>query len=528
MKWEDDMELFKKNIHMECQSCKSMLQLTLDDDFNVPDAKPDIAKIMKEQGNVVIREINPMNGKYMIRGDLCFQLLYISDEEEIPVHNMTGKISFEELVNMEEACGEENMSVQWDIDDMTAMLINSRKVSVKAVISLKCGTETVYDEETAIGIEEREDIQYQNKPIQITGVAMTKKDTYRIKDEITLPMGKANIREILYSDLELRNTDTRVMEDKIAIKGDVLVFVLYMGDTREDILNCYEWEVPFNGFIECAGCNEKMISSIHMSIANKDLQVKPDEDGEERVLDLEAVLELDMKIYEEEELDVLSDVYSTMQELVPVYKEAHYRNLLVKNNSKLRILEQVSLENNQSEILQICSSTGVIKIDEERIVENGIEVEGILEVQILYITQEDRQPVGAWKVAVPFEQMIEVKNIQENSTYEIQAGMEQLNVTMTDSMGIEIKAVIDLDTIVFQDVVETIITDVTEEGSLNEKKAHMPSLVGYVVEEGDTLWSIAKEFYTTPERIREWNDMEDDAIQRGDKLLLMKEMESVL
>ena len=34
--------------------CKSNIQLTLDDDFNVPDVKPDIEKIMKEQGILLI------------------------------------------------------------------------------------------------------------------------------------------------------------------------------------------------------------------------------------------------------------------------------------------------------------------------------------------------------------------------------------------------------------------------------------------------------------------------------------------
>ena len=40
--------------------CKSTLQLTLDDDFNVPDVKPDIDKIIKEQGEIKITDIKAM------------------------------------------------------------------------------------------------------------------------------------------------------------------------------------------------------------------------------------------------------------------------------------------------------------------------------------------------------------------------------------------------------------------------------------------------------------------------------------
>ena len=38
--------------------------------------------------------------------------------------------------------------------------------------------------------------------------------------------------------------------------------------------------------------------------------VEPDEDGEERVLNLEANLELEIRIYQEEELELLGDINS--------------------------------------------------------------------------------------------------------------------------------------------------------------------------------------------------------------------------
>ena len=41
------MELIKKNIHMNKLKNKAVSQLTLDDDYNVPDSKPDIGKIIQ-------------------------------------------------------------------------------------------------------------------------------------------------------------------------------------------------------------------------------------------------------------------------------------------------------------------------------------------------------------------------------------------------------------------------------------------------------------------------------------------------
>src|SRR5574344_1048566 len=167
--------------------CKSNMQLTLDDDFNVPDIKPDIEKIIKEQGNIVITEVNAMNGKLMVKGYLQFNLLYISEDHSRPVHNITGELPFDEVVNLDNACSEDHFIVKWELEDLNTSLINSRKISVKAIVSFQCSAEELYDEETAVAVEGDENLQYQNKRMDVTQLVVNKKDTMRIKDEIRIP-----------------------------------------------------------------------------------------------------------------------------------------------------------------------------------------------------------------------------------------------------------------------------------------------------------------------------------------------------
>lgn len=522
------MELMKKNIHMNRIKCKSNVQLTLDDDYNVPDVKPDIDKIIKEQGNIHIQDITPSNGRFSIKGGLDFTVLYASEDEEHPIHSIKGVLPFEEIVNMDSACEEDDIRVKWELDDMTTSLINSRKINVKAIISLDFTSEDVSDEEAAIGIDDEEEVEYQNKEIDITELVLSKKDTFRIKDEVSISLGKPNISEILYSEFELQNMDTRLMENQVSLKGDLRIFLLYTGDTQEQQVEYYDLQIPINGNVDCDGCDDRMISDIDISILTKDMQVKPDDDGEERILDLEIVLELDMKVYEEEQLEVLNDLYSVNWELVPMRKEAAYKNLLLKNNSKVRLLESIALEQGQPLILQICNASGSIKIDSKEIVENGIMVEGVLEVQLLYIAEEDKSPLGAAKGVIPFSQLVEIKDIMPDSTYDMRASIDQLNTLMVSGDEVEVKASINLDTIVFNAVKESIITEVDNNGSLLEKIQELPSMVAYTVDDGDSLWTIAKEFYTTVDNIKEMNHLENEFIKKGDKLLLIKAVDTVL
>ncbi|HEX3023076.1 MAG TPA: SPOCS domain-containing protein [Lachnospiraceae bacterium] len=522
------MELIKKNIHMNKLKCKSSVQLTLDDDFNVPDAKPDIASMIKEQGNIVIHEIKALNGKLLVKGALLFNILYISDEDARPVHHISGSIPFDESINMDDACSDDNIVVKWELEDLNTGLINSRKVSVKAIVGFLFAVEDVYDEETAVDVDGDCNIQSRKKRMNITQVSVNKKDTFRIKDEVTLPSNKPNIFEILYSEVDLRNLDTRLQDDKISMKGELLLFVLYASEDEEHPIQYIETEVPFSGTIDCNGCREEMIPDMEITIASKDIEVKPDADGEERVVDIEVVLNLDIKAYEEENLEILSDLYSTAKDVTPIIKDAYYENLLIKNNSKARITDRIKKKEDQPAIMQICNACGSVKIDEMQIVDNGIEVDGVIEVQVMYITDEDRKPLSSIKGIIPFVQTIEVKQLKPNSVYDVKPNLESISVILLDSDEIEVKAGVNLGTIVFDMITEPIITGISEKEINLDMLQEMPSIVGYITKPQETLWSIAKKYYTTVDKLKEINQLEQDTIHPGDKLLIVKAVDAIL
>lgn len=522
------MELIKKNIHMNKLRCKSALQLTLDDDFNVPDAKPDIDQIITEQGEVKLTDIRAMNGKLMVKGALVFNILYLSEGDQRPVRNISGEIPFDEVINMDVTCSDDEPVMKWDLEDLTTGLINSRKLSVRAIVGLYVTIEDLYDEETAVMVDGPEDVQYINKKIEVTDVAINKKDTYRIKDEITLPANKGNISSMLYQDIGLSNVEFRLLDDRFTVKGEIPVFILYSSEDEENPIEYFETEIPFSGTVECNGCTEDMVEDITCGISSKSMEIKPDLDGEERVLDLEVILDLGIKVYGVEEPEILRDVYCPSKEVKPIIRDATYENLVIKNNSKYRVSDRIMVPENQARILQICHANGVIKIDDIVVEGNELMVEGVIETGIIYISEDDRRPMSSIKGVIPFSQTIELKGMKSGSNFEIKPTIDQLSVMMLDSQEIEVKATVNLNTIVFDLITEPIITDIEVSDLDLEKLQTMPGLIGYVVKKDDSLWTIAKKYYTTVDNIMAINNLEDDQVAEGDKLIIMKKVDQIL
>lgn len=520
------MELTKKNVRMNKRMCKSNLQITLEDDFNVPDTKPDVERIVTEEGNIEITESNILNGKLMVKGILHFQLLYISQESEQLVHNIQGKMEFDEMVNMEQLQSGDDIKVKWNLEDLNISLINSRKISVKSVVSFMCCAWGIHEEEVAVDIEEKEDIPCLYKKLNLTELVVDKKDIIRLKEEFRLPTGKPNIYQVLYHNIHLQGVEMRIQEGQILIRGEMVLFVLYTTDEERGQIQYYEAQQPFHNVIPCNGCQENMILQVEKEFSPGELQIKQDEDGEERMMDAEMAINLDIRVYANEEVEYLADLYSIKKDLQLEKVPVEYPHLVLKNSVEKRLAEQITLEQQQNPIIQICHSHGMIQIDEQEWQEDGIHIEGSVEVKILYLGESDTWPIGEEKVTVPFDYIMEGVGNATDKTFEIMPEIEQVSTMLLGRGVIEVKTTINMEVLIFEKQESQQIRQITEQEFDMEKLEAMPSMSGYLVKAEEDLWSIAKKFHTTVDDIMELNDLEEQKVKMGDKLLLMKTMVS--
>lgn len=521
------MELIKKNVHMNRLKGKMVTQLTLEDDFNVPDVKPDIDQMIKECSEIKIESVKVQDGRVSVKGKLMFKVLYCSAGSGKQIHNLNGEISFEEPVNMDDVNENDTVAVNWDVEDVNIGIINTRKFSVKAIVTLNVIAEDLYDEETAVDVTDEDPIEYVKKSLNITQIAIRKKDIFRVKEEIELSSNKPNINETLWDSADIRSIELKLLDDKISIRGELLVFVLYAAEEESAPIQWIENIIPFSGIIDASGCTEEMIPNIDVRILHSDIEGKPDYDGEQRIIGCDIVLDLDINIYEEEQVEILNDVYSSSKELVPVLDEAHYENVLIKNISKCKVMDKIKVDSSKGHVLQICNSEGSVKIDDIEIVGEGIEIAGVIYISILYVSSDDKYPLCSAKAVLPFNHTIESPGINENSIYYLKQSLEQMNGAMISSDEIEIKATVVMDALVLNKISEPIIVGIDSKPVDIEKIQAMPGIVGYLVQDEDTLWKIAKKYYTTVDSIKEINDLSSDFIKKGDRLLVVKQVEKL-
>ncbi len=515
------MELVKKNIHMDYTKASAGSQFVLEEDMNLPDVKPDVDCICLEQGNVLIDEVKAYTDSVTVRGRLLFHVLYHTDEENRNLATVEGKLSFEEKVHIPGVETSDTVKAKGIVEDLSVGIINSRKLSIQSVINLQVHAEDIYDEEVPIGIHGEEKVEYRRSPMEIAQIVICKNDIFRIKEEVILPTNYPNIFEILWSSLVLDDVELRPLDGKISIQGDLRMMLIY--ETNENAVRSFETTLPFSGNIDCSGCRDGMIPDISYHIGQQELNIRPDNDGEERVVALEAIIELGLKLYEEAKVELITDVYGVKNEVTAVEQETTLRRLLTKTTGKQKITEHVRIGDKNSSIMQLLHNEGNVLLDKAQIGKNHVMVTGSIPLQVLYISGDDRKPYDALRTQLPYRYDIEIPGICPEDTIDVQAGLEQLQVTILDGEELDVKAVPVFRITVFQQEKVKLVSDIKTAPLDTKKLGNLPGMAIYTVKPGDSLWSIGRKYYLSVDRLKKMNDLTGDEIRPGQKLLIIKE-----
>jgi hypothetical protein len=408
------------------------------------------------------------------------------------------------------------------VEDLSAGMINSRKLNIRSVVTMDVNCDELYDEEVAIGIHAKEPIEYRRSSMDIAQIAVQKKDIFRVKEEFMIPANYPNIFQILWSDVTIKDPEIRLMNGRISIKGDAKVFVLYEGEGEARDIFFFEHTIPFSGYVDCQGCKEEFLPSIQWCISQKNFTIRPDEDGEERNICLEMMLELGIHIYEEEPIEIITDIYGVGCQVNSKCKNAVLRKALGNINGKYKLTEKIKVKGKNGGILQVVHSQGNVFIEGTKVVEQGLEVTGSLVLSVLYITGTDSMPYASAEEMIPFRYVLEMAGLEKTDNCNLQSCVEHLQIQLLDGEEMEVRAVLGFGMSAFRPILVELVEEIETTALDTEKWSMMPGMVIYVVKPGDTLWSIGKHYYIPVDQIKMLNRLESDKINVGQKLFLVK------
>lgn len=517
------LELVKKQIGLNEMTRKEAVQVVKERDIIVPDGKPDMQRVIYLDGEINMDQIDVQEDRVVYKGQLDTTILYVPESNAKEIYTMKGSIPLEDFVILDGVNNNQRIAFNYNIEHMHWNILNERKLNVKAIIGV-C-VEATNPKEMELVTDVRGDVAVQANTDTLSVVKPSQSGTEKlvVKDELTIPQGKNTINEILKMHTAIKEEQIKRTESEMLFNGIVEVTTMYSTPEADVPVEVVKHRIPFAGTIDLPKPSEETCWSCDLSVKPVYMQVCPDFDGEDRVIEVECIVEAKYNTFDKDEQTIIDDIYCPGKKINMTNKVEDYMTLTTNGEAKVPKKEVITFENGAPMMDQIFSVTLRPIIDEKQVIDDKLTINGMLEAKVVYIDPTHVNMVQTAMEMIPFSQELKLEGLNKNSYIEVKVQPKDVEVGVYNKNDMVLEFTLDYLVNVYnkgtlQTIEQVDVTDMDKE-ELN----NYPSITVYSVKKGDTLWNLAKRFNTTVQDIVEINDLDENApINIGQKLIILK------
>ncbi len=309
-------------------------------DYVLPDYYPDIFKILKCTLTPGVVSYSVSGTQLYIDGVVYIKVLYLS-EHSSDINCIEQRFTYSKTIELVKTTEKPVVNIFQKTDYCNCRAVSGRRIDVRGAVSCKirvtgCVESEILSGARGLGAEVKCDT------VSYCGSRLYASRQYVAREDIETGAG-GGIASILTTSCNAVVTDTKIIADKVVIKGEAKIKALYLTRSGE----CMETEVmeaavPLSQIVDVEGITDSHSCCARFDVMDCDLEIKQGDDGENRLLGCEITVDCKVNAYKECEISLLSDIYSTDYECnftsTPVKLE-HTPNYLTYQHGMKAVLE---------------------------------------------------------------------------------------------------------------------------------------------------------------------------------------------
>ena len=338
---------------------------------------------------------------------------------------------------------------------------------------------------------------------------------FNIRENLEIPNAQSSVNEVLKIDVRISDTDYKTVTGKVVIKGEAGICVLYTNEEMD--IEFTEADIPFTEVLDSEDVSEDTMCDIEYSVCGIESKIEEDSDGDRRLIALDIAVEAQLKAEEEIAFDMISDCYIPGERTITEAEEVEIEELAASPSMQNTIREVIDFGDNGpkvSEVYNVITKASVQKVQLQR---GKLLCEGKIEAYILYLSESADNPVYSIKKDIPFSYMMECEVPTDGMEAQLKADIRHTSYNLNSAGELELRCILALSSNIVNRRKIKVINSVEkgEEGGIKN------GIVIYFVQNGDTLWDIAKRYSVTCGEIKEFNKLEENrALTAGERLFI--------
>lgn len=378
-------------------------------------------------------------------------------------------------------------------------------VSVKIKIKSECCHEIISD---AFGMN----CQIKKEPMEYIAKKLTETKIISVNDDIEVGESKPKVSKILGTEVFLSEPDKKIISNKMVIKGNADVNVLYSGsDSIEKIV----FSIPYSQIIDMNGLDESYICFSSAELISCDVTGSSGNE-ESSTIKCEIKIKLLCNAIKKMEVKIVTDAYSTS------YPCEYGISKISLEQTPVMLSEivhhKVSIEEVSAEYIYNvwCNLKNInIQIKSE---EKKIYVSAMICYCLLCKAKDGTTFVI--EKEEPFEHFVECEKINEKCEANLKIIPIDSDCTLTSSGGASIKSDIKICGELICSVSRSVLTDMRIDDTVKIKRDGDYALKLYFGKENEEIWDIAKRYSTSVNAVMDENSLENETLQNNGMLLI--------
>lgn len=473
----------------------------------VPDALPDILRILDTDGYMCLRGKDSTDGHVTVTGTAELTVLYVPESGE-GVRKLTASIPMELSCDGEEITADSLITATLTLTGADSRTVNPRKIVARAECACEAALympETVY----STAPREREGVYFKTGSETMRLPVSVGEKTFIITDDARLPESAPEMGELLGCVTALTLESAKPVGSRAVVKGAAETTVLYVD--REGNL-CREALVsPFSQIVETDAAGEPAELDVALSVtgayATRSLMDETGGDG----LSLEIHAVAQCVAYADRTFDMVTDAYSVQNPMELHRTSCTAEKLAGRETVTEEMTVSVPTGDRAAKVASVgvmMTGSGIRTSSEGRVYAAGVCVTVIYADKNGELLSASRRA----ELEKPVEEGVEI----------VARIAGKPNVTVTEE-SIEARVILELTKTRHEraEVAGVESVELDEEHGLD--KSAIPAVT--VVRGGKMdLWELAKRFLSTPQLILEASGLEEDCDMDSERVLLVPRM----
>lgn len=466
----------------------------------VPDACPDMLRILDTEGSICLRSKEPQDGRVEISGMVRATVLYLPDGAE-GVRKLEVSIPFTAMADSRGVSGACHVVVLPRISSAVARSLNPRKVLLK--VNLEIGLQvfspigesvgtSIHTAETA-GVEQMVEEEQTYIPVCV------QEKPFTFSDNLAISGSRPEMDEILKTRLHLACTESKIIGNKLIFKGDALLHLLYRAP--DDALCIADYELPFSQIMEVSGGGEDANCDVLLFATSGDYHLGSDS----RTLNVSLGILAQAVVREHIPMELLTDAYSTQCRLETETQPCHLHRHIDQGSKHQMGRILMEMEPMAKEVWDTYVELGTLTQSRDG---KTLTLTQETQVTALYLSEDDQLMGSTQSLPISCE-----LDLPEGCHCACRCRCpSEITATVT-SGGLEVRFTLEFMYLVEETHKMEVISGVNVAEQGDEGETVRPSIVLRMAGREERLWDIAKSYGTTVADIRSANDLGDEMTQ---------------